>query len=80
MCDFLFKFHRGSRSKLLNCLSISCDRELTDRVGDYTLSEERLKAFTGLTWEQLIELREMMPSMRNSENRNVTQALANSNW
>lgn len=62
-------------SKLLECLSVSSDSELTDKIGDYTLSEERLKVFTGLTWEQLIELRHMMPSIRNSESRTVTQAL-----
>lgn len=62
-------------SKLLEFLSISVDRELTDKVGDYTLSEERLKAFTGLTWEQVIELKGMMTSMRNTENRTVTQAV-----
>ncbi|XP_076246511.1 uncharacterized protein LOC143186687 [Calliopsis andreniformis] len=51
------------------------DSSITDKVGDFTLSEERLKVFSGLTWENLIELREMMTSMRNSEKRDVTQAI-----
>ena len=62
-------------AKMLNFLSVSCDRELTDRIGDFTLSDERIFTFTGLTWEQIIELKEMMPSVRNSESRSVTQAL-----
>lgn len=62
-------------TKLMDSLSVSCDRELTDQISDFTLSEERLLAFTGLNWEQLLELREMMTSMRSSEKRNVTQAI-----
>jgi len=42
---------------------------------DFSLSEEQIAVFTGLTWENIIQLRDMMISMRNSENRNVTQAL-----
>lgn len=62
-------------TKMLNFLSVSSDRELSDRIGDFTLSEERIFIFTGLTWEQIIELKDMMPSMKNSESRSVTQAL-----
>ena len=62
-------------AKMLQFLSVSCDRELTDRIGDFTLSDERIFTFTGLTWEQIVELKEMMPSVRNSESRSVTQAL-----
>ena len=53
----------------------SSNSEIKDKVGDFTLSAECLKIFTGLTWENLINLRELMTSMRNSETRNITQAI-----
>ena len=56
-------------------LSIQSDITITDKVGDFSLSEERLEVFTGLNWESLIELRGMMTSMRNSLTRDVTQAI-----
>lgn len=62
-------------TSLLQNLSARVDREIMDRVGDFTLPEERLKIFTGLTWEQILNLRSMLTSMRDSQIRNVTQAL-----
>lgn len=41
----------GEISKLLEYLSISADGEITAKDGDYTLSEQRLQIFTGLTWK-----------------------------
>lgn len=62
-------------TELLKNLSVRVDRDLFDRVSDYTIDEKRLFVFTGLNWEQLIELREMLSSMRNSDSRDITQAL-----
>ena len=62
-------------TKLLESLSISSERQITDYVADFTLPEEKLHIFTGLYWNQIIELREMMTSLRDSANRTVTQAL-----
>ncbi|XP_058805630.1 uncharacterized protein LOC131672433 [Phymastichus coffea] len=62
-------------AKLFKALSVTSDRELHDRIGDFTISEDRIKTFTGLNWEQIIELREMAVSLRNTDNRTVTQAL-----
>lgn len=62
-------------SRLLTSISLSVDRTLVDQIGDFSISEERLVAFTGLTWENLICLREMMQSLKNSISRNVTQAI-----
>ncbi|XP_058806441.1 uncharacterized protein LOC131672915 [Phymastichus coffea] len=63
-------------SKLLEQLSIRVDSEIHDRIGDYSFPEERLNVLTaGLSWENIIELRDMMISLRDSESRNVTQAL-----
>ncbi|XP_046142743.1 uncharacterized protein LOC123988053 [Osmia bicornis bicornis] len=56
-------------------LSVTNGSSIKDKIGNFTLSEERLKAFTGLTWEQLIQLREMMTSIRKSKQRDITQAL-----
>ena len=56
-------------------LSVNNNSNIKDTIGDFTLPEERLKVFTGLTWENLIKLREMMTSLRNSEQRYVTQAI-----
>lgn len=42
---------------------------------DFNISEEKLQLFTGLRWEEIIQLRLMLTSMRNNQNRTVTQAL-----
>lgn len=55
--------------------AIRSEAELVDKIGDWTLSEDRLKVFTGLSWENVNELTSMLTSLRNSQTRNVTQAL-----
>lgn len=62
-------------SQFIDRMAISTDKTLLDKIGDFNISEERLKVFTGLSWEDIIQLREMLVSMRNSECRNITQAL-----
>ena len=62
-------------SELLEGLTIECDITILDKVGDFSLSEEKIHLFTGLTWENIIELREMLTSVRNSQTRDVTEAL-----
>lgn len=59
----------------LNQLAIKSESNIVDRIGDYTLSEERLKVFTGLIWDNISELLNMLTSLKNSKSRNVTQAL-----
>ena len=54
-------------SELLEGLTIECDITILDKVGDFSLSEEKIHLFTGLTWENIIELREMLTSVRNSQ-------------
>lgn len=126
--------------KLIEHLTINCDSSLKDHIGKFTLSDERLKVFTGIkhftilqivtrfiivktaskklffylikqrkfvyyhvskytflltndfkclfclnkrsnnmflgfTWENILELQEMLTSMRNSHTRNITQCL-----
>lgn len=62
-------------SKVMDTLSIRCDSSLFDKVGEYSLSEKQLEVFTGLNWEQLNALKEMLISLRNTQSRSVTQAL-----
>lgn len=59
----------------LDHLSDKVNERLHDKIKDFSISEERLKAFTGHTWEQVLKIQEMLTSMRNSENRNILQAL-----
>lgn len=62
--------------KFLEKLSTDVDSELHNKIGEYTISEERIQAFTGYTWENIICLKEMMDvHMRKSSGRNITQAL-----
>nr|XP_034192559.1 uncharacterized protein LOC117609911 [Osmia lignaria] len=56
-------------------IATSSDSEIENKVGDFTLSEELLKVLTGLTWENIISLRELMTSMQSSETRNIIQAI-----
>ena len=61
--------------ELLEGLTIECDITILDKVGDFSLSKEKIHVFTGLTWENIIELRKMLTSVRNNHIRDVTQAL-----
>ncbi|XP_025994034.2 uncharacterized protein LOC113004570 [Solenopsis invicta] len=61
--------------KLLEYMSVKSNFEIKDKIGDFSLSEERIKTFTGLTWKNLIQLKKMMTSIRNSECRNILQAI-----
>ena len=56
-------------------MTTECDTTILDKVGDFSLSEEKIHLFTGLTWENIIELLEMLTSVRNNQTRNVTEAL-----
>lgn len=60
---------------MMESLSIKCDSTLYDKIGDFSISEKQLLIFTGLTWEDIMLLRDMLTSMRNRQTRTVTQAL-----
>ncbi|XP_066253417.1 uncharacterized protein [Euwallacea similis] len=66
-------------SKELPCmmenLAISCDKSLFDQVSDFSMPETQLKLFTNLTWKNLLQLKEMLTSFRNTCNRTTTQAI-----
>jgi hypothetical protein len=59
----------------METLSIKCDSTLLDKVGEFTLSEKQVDVFTGLTWDNLIQIKDMMISLRNSKSRSIIQAL-----
>lgn len=60
---------------LMDTLSDKVDSRLHDQIGEYAISGDRIRALTGFTWENINKLRSIMTSMRNSENRDITQAL-----
>ena len=62
-------------SKIIETLSIKCDSTLLDKIGKFSLSEKQIKIFTGLSWENLLEIKDSMTSLRNSQSRSVIQAL-----
>ena len=41
-------------SELLEGLTIECDTTILNKVGDFSLSEEKIHLFPGLTWENII--------------------------
>ncbi|XP_074099024.1 uncharacterized protein LOC141527435 [Cotesia typhae] len=69
-------FEVNDLEKLLGQLAIGTDSSIIDKIGDHSFSEKQLEVFTGLSWDELIKLSEMLTSMRKSVNHNVFQALA----
>ena len=59
----------------LNNLSDNVDSSIHDQIKEFEMSEERVRVLTGLSWENIITLKEIMVGMRNSDNRNILQAL-----
>lgn len=62
-------------TKFLDKLSKKADSGLHEQIGNCVISEERIKALTGQTYENILEIENMMISMRSSKNRSVIQAL-----
>lgn len=61
--------------KLLTDLTERTEVDIIDKVGDFTLSEEKIHTLTGLNWRHIEELSSMLTSMKNSPTRNIMQAL-----
>lgn len=62
-------------SKLMETLSIRCDSTLLDKIGEYSISEKQLIVLTGLNWEQINELKDMLTSLRSSHSRSIIHAI-----
>ncbi|KMQ84444.1 hypothetical protein RF55_17732, partial [Lasius niger] len=56
----------------METLTVKCDSTLFDQVGESSLSEKQLLIFTGLTWDNLNELKDMMTSLRNKYEQSVS--------
>ena len=47
------------------------DSTLLDKIGEFSLSEKQIQIFTGFSWENLLEIKDLMTSLRNSQFRNI---------
>lgn len=61
--------------RFLEQLSIDVDTRVIDKIGTMKMSDEKVKSLTGHIWLDILQLRDMLTSMRDSDNRNVLQAL-----
>lgn len=60
----------------LDSLSNKVDERLHDKIGEFSISSERLKVLTGYDWDTILELADMLnKNLRSSHNRNIVQAL-----
>ena len=59
----------------METLSIKCDSTLLDKIGEFNLSEKQIKIFTALSWANLLEIKDLMTSLRNSQSRLGIQVL-----
>jgi len=48
----------------METLTVKCDFTLFDQVGESSLSEKQLLILTGLTWDNLNELKDIMTSFK----------------
>lgn len=62
-------------SLFLDLLSARVDAPLFNQIGDFTMPEEKLKVYTGLSWENIMELSNLLTSLKSSSSRSVVQAL-----
>ncbi|KAJ8683762.1 hypothetical protein QAD02_019554 [Eretmocerus hayati] len=62
-------------SSFMSRLSNKVNEGLFEHIGDWSISDARLKVFTGLTSDELKDLVSRMKSLRASENRNAIQAV-----
>ncbi|KAI4473668.1 hypothetical protein M0804_015242, partial [Polistes exclamans] len=61
-------------TQLMENLVVNCDPTLLDKMDDFRISDEQLYIFTGLRRENIIEVRDLLITMRNTDSRTVTQA------
>lgn len=62
-------------SKMMESLAVECDSTLLDKMDDFRITDEQLFIFTGLQRENILELRDLLTTMRNTDSRSVIQAL-----
>ena len=59
--------------KFLDCLSDKVDDSILGNIKECSMSDETIFALTGFTGENIFEIRDLLVTMRSSENRNVLQ-------
>ena len=59
----------------METLSIKSVSSLLDDVGEYSISETQLRVSTGLDWEKLNIIKDVMILLQNSQSRSIIQAL-----
>jgi len=68
-------FETSAILQFLNNLSLSNETNIIDRIGQFSLSDERVLTLTGLSSQNLIHLSNKLSSMRNMSSRSIIQAL-----
>ncbi|XP_008553228.3 uncharacterized protein LOC103575255 [Microplitis demolitor] len=58
-----------------NTLSNKSQSSIFDRMNELDMSEDQVKTLTGISWENILNLRSLLTSMRDTRTRSVTQAL-----
>lgn len=56
-------------------LFVDRDSTLLDKIDNFRISDEHLYIFTGLRRENIIEVRDLLITMRNTDSRTITQLL-----
>ena len=59
----------------METLSTKCDSTLLDKIGEFSPSEKQIQIFTGLSWENLFEIKDSMTSLCNSQSCSMIQTL-----
>ena len=62
-------------NKMLDTMVEQVNRNLMGELGDFNFPEKRLKALTGFSWEQVLEIQSMLTSMRSLNVRSVIQGI-----
>ena len=52
-----------------------CDSILLDKIGEFSLSGKQIKIFTGLSRENIFEIKDSMTSLRSSQSGSVMQGI-----
>ena len=58
----------------METLLIKCDSTLIGKIGEFSLSEKQIKIFTKLSWENLLEIKDLITLLCNSQSRSAIQA------
>jgi hypothetical protein len=66
---------REDFSLFTSALSAAANATIRDRIGSFAFTDDQIKIFTGLTYEQIETVASRLKSMRNVKGRTIVQAL-----